>query len=42
MISLRDAVDAHPGPLRALAVAGIGDLPQQRDHAQFLQQHGVE
>jgi hypothetical protein len=23
----RDAVDAHAGPLRALAVARIGDLP---------------
>jgi hypothetical protein len=23
-------------------VTGIGDLPKQRDHAQFLQQHGVE
>ena len=28
----RDAVDAHAGPLRALAVARIGGLPKQGDH----------
>ena len=38
----RDAVDAHAGPLRALAVAWIGDLPKQGDHAQLFQQNGVE
>src|SRR5271166_275688 len=38
----RDAVDAHAGPLRALAVARIGDLPKHGDHAQLLQQDGVE
>jgi hypothetical protein len=37
-----DAVDAHAGPSGALAVAGIGDLPEQSDHPQLLQQHGVE
>ena len=38
----RDAVDAHAGPLRALAVARIGDLPKQGDHAQLLQQNRIE
>ena len=33
----RDAVDAHTGPLRALAITRIGDLPQKSDHAQLLQ-----
>jgi hypothetical protein len=37
-----DMADAHLRPQRALAGAGIGDLAQQRDHAQLLQQHGVE
>jgi hypothetical protein len=35
-------VDAHAGPLRALAVAGIAGLPKQGDHAQFLQQDRIE
>jgi hypothetical protein len=38
----RNAVDAHAGPLRALAVARIGDLPKQGDHAQLLQQNRVK
>ena len=38
----RNAVDAHAGPLRALAVARIGDLPKQGDHAQLFQQNRVE
>src|SRR4029077_8906615 len=38
----RDAVDAHAGPLRSLAVAWISDLPKQGDHAQLLQQNGIE
>src|SRR6185312_14078008 len=38
----RNAVDAHAGPQRALAIAGIGHLAEQRDHAQFLEQHAVE
>jgi hypothetical protein len=33
----RDAVDAHTGPLRALAITRIGDLPEKSDHAQLLQ-----
>ncbi len=33
-----DAVRAHAGPARALAVSGIRHLTQQRDHAQFLHQ----
>lgn len=28
-----DAVDAHSRPSSALAIAGIGHLPQHRDHA---------
>jgi hypothetical protein len=39
---VRNAVDTHAGPLRALAVARIGDLPKQGDHAQLLQQSRVE
>jgi hypothetical protein len=31
-------MDAHARPLRAFAVAWIGDLPQQGHHAQFFQQ----
>src|ERR1700678_1262368 len=31
-----DAVRTHPGPARALTAARIGDLAQQRDHAQLL------
>ena len=38
----RDAVDAHLGPAGALAVAGVGDLPQQRHHAQLLEQGRIE
>ena len=38
----RDAVDAHAGPLGALAVARIGGLPKQGDHTQFLQQNRIE
>ena len=38
----RNAVDAHAGPLRALAVARLGDLPKQGDHAQLLEQHRVK
>jgi hypothetical protein len=34
----RDAVDAHTGPLRALAVTRIGDLPKERHHAQLFQE----
>src|SRR5271166_6271140 len=32
----RDTVDTHAGPLRALTVARVGDLPKQGDHAQLL------
>src|ERR1700726_4107240 len=32
----RNAVDAHAGPLRALAAARIGDLPKQGDLARLL------
>jgi len=35
-------VDAHAGPFRALAIARIGDLPEQGHHAQLLQENGVE
>ena len=38
----RDTVDTHAGPLRALALARIGDLPKQGDHTQLLQQNRVE
>ena len=38
----RDNVDTHGGPLRALAVARIGDLSKQGHHAQLLQQDRVE
>src|SRR6478752_5032480 len=38
----RNAVDAHAGPLRALAVTRISDLPKHGDHAQLLQQYCVE
>src|SRR5215468_9094356 len=38
----RDQMDAHPGPFASLGAAGIRDLSQQRDHAQFLEQCGVE
>ena len=38
----RNAVDAHAGLLRALAVARIGDLPKQGHHAQLLQQNRVK
>ena len=37
-----DPVQAHRGPEGALAVARIGDLAQQGDHTQFLEQRGVE
>jgi hypothetical protein len=37
-----DTVDAHAGPSRPLAVTGVRDLPQERDHAQLLHQGGVE
>src|SRR5262245_1235490 len=37
-----DAVDAHVRPLGMLGIVGLRDLAQQRDHAQLLQQHGVE
>ena len=37
-----DPVRAHSGPARALPVSGIGDLPQQRDHAHFLHQRRIE
>src|SRR6516225_9094260 len=37
-----DVVDAHFGPFPALVIAGVGDPPQQGDHAQFLEQHCVE
>jgi hypothetical protein len=35
-------VNTHICPLRALAAPRIGDLPQQRNHAQLLEQRGVE
>ncbi len=37
-----DAVDAHAGPLRAFAIARIGDLPEEGHHAQLLQKNGIE
>src|SRR6201982_1025811 len=37
-----DAVDAHACPLRAFAIARIGDLPKERHHAQLLQENGIE
>ena len=37
-----DVVDAHFGPFPALIIAGVGDPPQQGDHAQFLDQHCVK
>ena len=37
-----DAVDAHTCPLRAFAIARIGDLPKERHHAQLLQKNGIE
>src|SRR5690606_29782977 len=38
----RDPMDAHAGPRGALAIARIGGFAEQRDHAQLLQQHGIE
>src|SRR5262249_20270376 len=38
----RDQMDAHPRPFASLGAAGVRDLPQQRDHAQLLEQRGVE
>src|SRR5215831_9748230 len=37
-----DEVDAHLGPVASLGVPCVHDLPQHRDHAQFLEQRGVE
>src|SRR5882757_2275918 len=37
-----DPVRAHSGPARAFALSGIGNLAQQRDHAQFLHQRRVK
>src|SRR5262245_19260260 len=37
-----DAVDAHGRPFGALAVVGLRNLAQQRDHAQLFQQYGIE
>jgi hypothetical protein len=37
-----DAMDAHARPLRAFAIARIGDLPEERHHAQLLQENGIE
>src|SRR5262245_11458397 len=37
-----NAVDAHVRPPGMLGIVGLRDLAQQRDHAQLLQQHGVE
>src|SRR5690242_11311554 len=38
----RYAVNAHTCPQSALSIAGVADLAQQRDHAQLLQQNGIE
>ena len=35
-------MNAHACPEGALGIAGVGDLPQQRNHAQFLQQNRIE
>src|SRR4029450_4822843 len=35
-------MNAHVSPLRSLAASRIRYLPQQRDHAQLLEQRGVE
>jgi hypothetical protein len=37
-----DAVDSHACPLRAFAVARIGDSPKERHHAQLLQENSIE
>src|SRR4051794_16947549 len=37
-----DAVDPHVRPFGALAIVAVCDLPQQGDHPQLLQQHGIE
>src|SRR5262245_18410337 len=37
-----DTVDAHIGPFGALAIIGLCNLAQQRDHEQLFQQHGIE
>src|ERR1051326_3112434 len=37
-----DEMNAHLGPVASLGAAGVGDLAQQRDHAQLLEQRGVE
>ena len=39
MISLATRWMRMPAHARALAVARVGDLAQQRDHAQLLEQH---
>src|SRR5215470_5491171 len=33
-----DEMDAHLGPVASLGAPRLGDLPQQRDHAQLLEQ----
>ena len=38
----RYAVNAHACPQRALSIARVADLPQQRNHAQLLQQNCIE
>src|SRR5277367_3419308 len=38
----RYAVNAHACPEGALSIARVADLPQQRNHAQFLQQNCIE
>src|SRR5215475_1758696 len=35
-------MNTHVSPLRALAASRIRYLPQKRDHAQLLEQRGVE
>ena len=42
MIVAGDPMHAHLAHCAPSAVVGVGDLPQQRDHAQLLQQYGVE
>src|SRR5215471_10644770 len=37
-----DEMNAHLGPFATLGAPGVRDLPQQRDHAQLLEQRGVE
>src|SRR5262245_38296529 len=37
-----DEMNAHLGPPASLGAPRVRDLPQQRDHAQFLEQRGVE